>query len=315
MDAVRALFLLVAVSVLSCSGKGCGSPNVTDAGALSAAVSVPVIETPPPPDDEKPVYPITKDPPEPLAQRYCALFYERAETRRKACCPKTTFTPVLLTSECVRTLSAALRSKAVTVETTALDACEAQIAVEEKQCDWGGELPEQCKGLVKGTIAAGALCRSSLECVDGLQCRGLGTSRAGNCAPPSKVGERCADAPDTLASFVRQDVAATHPVCDGHCFLGACRALAPAGGECKSMLDCQKGTHCRANLCTDAPFPTAGQPCGGDACAAGLRCVAGTCTAIVRLGEACSSDDGCRSAFCEQGKCALSCDPIKRKGP
>lgn len=263
-------------------------------------------------DDDQPVYPLVDAGSDPVAQRYCALVHERAELKRKECCPATPFTPFLPTPECVRTLSHALRSAAVMFPPAELDACEAAISAEATQCDWGGSLPDTCIGVVHGRVAAGALCRSSLECAEGLHCSGLATTKPGRCAAAVKPGARCAAGPDSLAAFTRQDAEAKHPPCDGYCKLQWCAAMVPLGGACVSVLDCGPGRRCLAGKCSAAPFPAAGESCEHDACAAGLSCVRGTCIALKRLGDACAGDADCRSGSCASGKCTLSCDVIRR---
>jgi hypothetical protein len=117
--------------------------------------------------------------------------------------------------------------------------------------------------------------------------------------------------PDALASFIKQGTEA-HPSCLGYCKLGICKAPVAEGEACQSIVECAAGLHCKEKVCSKAAPPDAGESCAKDACLLGLRCVGGTCVAPARLGEACTDDDGCRSAFCDQGRCTMSCSAIKR---
>lgn len=308
-------FLFVALA--SCTSPTPPSGTTSTASASSAAPDAAPADTATQAegrasDDIKPVYPETKDPPDPLAQRYCDLVYELAEKKRKECCPDLAFSAFRPTGECVRTLSYALRSKAVTLETAAVDACEAALLEEAKRCDWGGAIPAACEGIVRGHLDENALCRSSLECKDGLFCGGLGATNPGKCKRPEPVGARCGITIDTLGAFIRQDAEREHPQCDGYCERRRCAATVAPGGECKSSLQCGKDRRCSGGKCTDAALPAAGKPCDQKACEKGLVCVKGTCVTQRRLGETCGSDEECRSTHCEradggEAKCAMSC--------
>src|SRR5262249_54705581 len=139
--------------------------------------------------------------------------------------------------ECVRTLSAALRAKAVTLEVEGVDACARAMAQAHEGCGWVGpfppELPVACRGLVRGALEKGARCRSSLECRDGMRCSGAGPTAAGRCAPPRADGESCGTAVDTLATYTRDaDLDARHPECQGHCARFRCAPRVTAGSAC-----------------------------------------------------------------------------------
>lgn len=250
-------------------------------------------------DEAKPVYPQTQDPPDPAAERYCNLIYESSEQKRKECCPAMNFTGFRPTGECVRTLSYALRSKAVALDPKGLDACEAAITEEAKRCDWGGSIPAACEELVRGALGDREACRSSLECKEGLHCAGLGTTRPGKCAPAFPVGARCGGGPDSLGAFVRQDAERSHPECEGYCDRRVCAATVPPGKVCKSSVQCGRGLHCVRGGCTDAPLPSAGGSCADVPCAPGSRCVRGGCVVEKRLGDVCASDEECRSGACD----------------
>lgn len=95
-----------------------------------------------------------------------------------------------------------------------------------------------------------------------------------------------------------------------------CRAIATAGQPCKVGLpsSCEAGHYCDADTMNMefegncVASPSAGQPCrevGFDqlACAEGLVCLNGQCTARKRLGATCSTDDECYSGACVVGRC------------
>ena len=299
--------------VLSCCAPRCAEPPQPDAGALPPA---PVAQRAP--DDDGPVYPLSDEPPHAVAQRYCDLVYERAERTRKTCCPKVTFTPFLPTPECARTLSFALRAKGVVLGDAALAACEAAIAQEEKHCDWGGQLPQPCLGIIEGQLDAGTPCRSSLECATGLNCAGLSTTGPGKCAPPGATGQRCAQPPDSLGAFTRQETEEGHPVCEGFCRRQWCVPTSQLAASCMSMLDCGPRARCYEGRCTDTPAPGPGESCSKAGCAAGLTCANGTCLVPRRLGDACGHGHECRGGYCEvsdggAGRCAMSCELIRTK--
>jgi hypothetical protein len=288
------------------------APTASSAAPSASAEEIPPgLEGAPKGDEIRSVYPVTTDPPDPVATRYCHLVHERAEEKRRACCPGTTFFPFLPTAECARTLSAALRASAVAIEPAALDACEAAVAEESKHCDWGGTMPAACVGIVRGRIADGAACRSSLECGDGLFCAGLTPTHVGRCARPLPEGGTCGGSADQLAAFVRQEVEPAHPDCEGYCKLRRCTAPVGVGQRCAASVECGRGGHCVGGTCSAGALPLAGEPCAGEPCAAGHRCLEGVCAAPKRLGEPCGSDEACRSGHCEAGGCALSCAPFR----
>jgi hypothetical protein len=296
---------------------GAASKAVTSAGAESAvAPASPGRERES--DEIKPVYPRTQDPPEPAAERYCNLMYEVSESKRAECCPSMPFSVFRPTDECVRTLSYALRSKAVTLEKADLDACEAAIMEEAKHCDWSGATPAVCEGIVRGQIGEREVCRSSLECKDGLRCAGLGATKPGKCFPALPVGAPCGAGVDTLGAFIHQDPERTHPECDGYCDRRRCAASVEIGGACKTSLQCGFGRRCQSGHCTAAPLPSAGEACGAAPCATGTICLRGTCVAPKRLGEACAGGDECRSGDCEiadggERQCSMNCEIIRTK--
>jgi hypothetical protein len=173
-------------------------------------------------DDEsvRPVYPLDGVSSDPAAVRLCAALQERPQTRLAEC--RATTPGVLMTRECIRTLSAALHLGAVSLEVTDVDRCADAADRALAGCAWADrgapEPPAECEGIVHGALAAGARCRSSLECLDGLRCHGAGPTSAGQCGPPRDDGSTCGGSVDTLAVYVRQDhYDARHPECRGWC--------------------------------------------------------------------------------------------------
>lgn len=281
-------------------------------------------------DDVDSVYPVDpKAPIDPLAERLCSALGEMPEKKRAACCSTTP--GIVVTAECSRTLSAALRYKAVEISAATVDACVAAFEKTLEGCDWVGPFPpgppKECQGIVKGLLAEGARCRSSLECSGSLRCRGVGPTTAGKCAPPRAVGELCGGSTDTLATFVRQnDLDKQHPECaTGHCIKHRCAEAVAANEPCTVTADCAEGLQCLptggakkggppAQKCTAAPLPAKeGEACPGGVCAGDLQCTLGKCTRPKPAGEECTTDFECRggcvkSGGAAKGKCGPRCD-------
>jgi hypothetical protein len=323
----------IAVAVLACGGglgaASCKDKAPSDAAAASAsavasaAASATASAAAAPErggnDDVGPVYPIDNQPPLPLAQRYCEVVQENPNKRREACCPSMPgFVPV---AECVRTLSSALRSGAVTIDAAALDACAAAVAKETAGCDWvtsvGAPTIPACLGIIKGTIKEGARCRSNLECDEGMRCRSLGATHPGKCMPPLPERRMCNISTDSLAAFTGQDdFERRHPECAGYCLRKQCVEAIAVGGSCTASVQCGPKGRCVAGKCSDGAPPGPGQGCT-DVCAAGARCSSGKCVATKGDGESCENDAECR-AQCERadgaktGKCARQCPSLAK---
>lgn len=284
-SAFAGAFALILVG--ACEGVAPAPAASASGSAVAASSAAPKASDPYPraEDDTLPVYRPTNDPPDPLAEKYCDLVHEASERARVSCCPDTTFTPFRPTTECVRTLSIALQSGAVTIKDGALDACAKAVDV-KKPCDAPDILPDACVGIFVGHRDEQVGCRSALECKEGLYCRGLGVSAPGRCTPPDPVGATCAEGVDALASFVRQDAAASHPICHDVCFQQRCRAFVKEGGKCTTAVECGPGSACRAGSCKAGPP----EP-----------------SKLARLGDACKADADCMSGACEEKKCAMRC--------
>jgi hypothetical protein len=332
MKLARPIVVVSALSalLLGCPKKGGGAATdagpgdaSTDGGAggdAGAAASG---------DDVRPVYPVDPNiPPNPIAQKLCAGLTEMPEKKRAACCQAQP--GIVFTSECTRTLSAALQYKAVQLDEGAVDACVAAFEKTLDGCDWVGPFapgpPEACHGIVKGLLAFGEKCRSTLECAGALRCRGVGPTTPGHCSAPSNNGEVCGGTVDALATYVRQnDVDKDHPECAaGRCIKHRCGPPAPENGDCQVTLDCAEGLQCIASAsppprakkgehpaparkCLRRPLPKEGEACPGGICAGDLGCVLNKCTARKPGGATCANDFECRGG-CVQGKCGPRCD-------
>ncbi|MDF2695350.1 MAG: hypothetical protein K0S65_3733 [Labilithrix sp.] len=282
-------------------------------------------------DDVDSVYPVDpKAPLDPLAQKLCAGLSEMPEKKRAACC--TTTPGIVVTTECARTLSAALRSKAVELAESAVDGCVAAFERSLEGCDWVGPFPpgppKECQGIVKGLLGEGAKCRSSLECMGSLRCAGVGPTTPGKCSTARAIGELCGGTTDTLATYVRQnDLDKQHPECaTGHCIKHRCAMPIPAGGVCHVTLDCAEGLQCLPasgpvkkgahpeRKCAPHSIPTReGEACPGGLCAGDLQCIMSKCTRRKGGGEACTNDFECRGGCVRtgtnaKGTCGPRCD-------
>ncbi|MFO0758582.1 MAG: hypothetical protein U0359_18965 [Byssovorax sp.] len=254
-------------------------------------------------EEIEPVYPLTRDPPHPLAEKLCAALHDLPAKRKAECCKTTP--GVTFSGECVRTLSYALGHKAVTVSEAEVDQCAAAMARSLEGCDWTSPMspgvPPACEGILHGAIAQGERCRSSLECGEGMRCRGVGPTHVGTCEKPLPTGSLCAIAVDPLASFTRQmGFEAHHPECTGTCGRRRCVEPLAVGAPCETSAECGGKNHCIAGKCSDAPAPEAGKPCLVHLCAEGARCLKGMCVTPKENGKACSDDVECKGT-CRRG--------------
>jgi hypothetical protein len=278
------------------------APAVADAGGKADATAEDD-------DDVRPVYPVDGVEPHPLATKLCGALHDLPESRRAACCREPS--GLVVTKECVRMLSAALRGGAVTVDAADVDRCAAAMENLLDGCEWVGpfppEQPAACLGLVKGQLAARARCRSSLECEGSLRCQGVGPTTPGKCAPARDDGAGCGGTVDALATFVRQnDLETTHPECKGFCSRIKCASPGAAGSPCARTRECGPGLQClgaaknaaadpkaQRGACTPKAPSKLGEPCPGETCEAGSQCVQGTCVARRPAGAACENDFQC----------------------
>jgi len=305
--------LLALAACLAGPLASCRSHEVTAARATSAEAEPPAARRD---DDElRPVYPAEAGPADPLAERLCRALHDIPEERRAACCATTP--GLVVTHECIRTLSSALRSRAVAVDGGDVDRCAAAIEAAHAGCEWVGpfppELPSECDGIVRGSLTVGVRCRSSLECRSGMRCAGAGPTSVGICAAPARPGEACGTAVDVLATYTRQvRVEAAHPPCDGYCDMHRCIAFVAPGAACASSVACGAGQDCRDGRCGARVMAKRGEACPGGSCEAGLRCYRGRCVAPGPAGAACASDfecqGGCAKREAGAGVCGRRCD-------
>jgi len=283
-------------------------------------------------EDVEPVYPIEANAPAlPLAEKLCNALTTLPEKRRAECCNAKP--SIVITAECTRQLSAALRHDALALEEKDVDACIAAFDKTLEGCDWVGPFPPgppaACQGIFKGKLAAGQRCRSSLECTGDLRCKDLGPTSPGRCAPAgSSEATSCGGTVDSLATYTRQnDVDKRHPECKDRCIKHKCQKPVDEGGACLISADCQEGMQC---LPAAGPLQKNGQPprkcvagkapskegeaCPGDVCEGTLQCIRGKCTNKKAGGEACTDDFECRGGCLRdggasgKGTCGPRCD-------
>jgi hypothetical protein len=254
-----------------------------------------------------------------LAERLCDAVQAQPARRKGECCGGTVQS---LAAVCASELDGALTRGAVTLEAAAVDRCAADVSRRLEGCDWVTPLlpplPDSCRGIIHGRLKLAQACHSSLECEDGLFCRGVAPGKAGVCAMPSAVQARCENPADNLASFTRADDDGRHPSCAGLCLKGQCIPLSPAGGTCASSATCHPRLQCIAGRCLDQPLPKLGESCAGNtSCGPGTHCDKGRCAALKNAGEVCASPAECRGLACEiapgekVGKCVEPCGPTR----
>ena len=269
-------------------------------------------------DDEpvQPVYPLTDLPANPLAQRLCDALHTGPSARRAQCCGWST-PGYSVTGECVRTLSAALASKAVTLAPDEVDRCVAAVGKLYEGCGWVGPwsptTPPECTSMIQGQLAEGVKCRSSLECSGTLRCRGVGPTDPGVCGKPRAAGAECSAGVDSLAAYTRHDrLEETHPECVGYCARYHCTPFVALGEKCGANVQCGPENRCAGDKCVAGPVARLGEACADTGCEAGSRCYARVCTKPKPAGEACSSDTECAAACVKDdagaaGVCGMRC--------
>jgi hypothetical protein len=204
------------------------------------------------------------------AREVCHVVQGAPAERRAACCggrPSGN-----LEEECVRALSTALAAGRIELDRSQLSRCSEASTRALEGCDWvtpGQPMPpEECRDLTRGRVAAGDVCRSSLECVSPLHCEGSTPTQGGRCAAPRPTGAACRAASDGLASYLfERQLEREHPSCSGACSLVThrCEPGAPPpeaapsarrgpGEACVSDFDCSAGG------CNGAPG-TCGMKC------------------------------------------------------
>lgn len=249
------------------------------------------------------------------AAKLCATLHALPAERKQACCEVSSGS---LVAVCTEELLAAMQRGATKVDAKAVDVCAEASSSALQGCDWVGPLqpalPAACASLVEGSAATGAQCQSSLECADGLYCRGLSPLAPGICAAPAQVGARCEFPADNLAAYARAGDDRRHPSCAGVCLRGQCLAVAETGGSCRSNSGCAAGSTCSDGRCVVAAAPALGESCSMSAgCGGGAVCIANLCTAPKAGGDSCTLPFECRSLECrktpgqEEGRCSDVC--------
>jgi len=258
------------------------------------------------------VYPGTVKTPDPRARSVCQALHGLPAERRVACCGGAPGR--LLLDECTRVLSLALGAGNVELDVQRTDACISNQQAAFTGCGWVGPsappLPEVCQGLTVGTLEQGARCRSSLECRDGLRCRGLGPTQAGVCDAPGAPTTACDLGADPLAVYLLQD-SGRHPECAGACVRRACIAAVGVGEACTFGGQCGPGAHCAAGRCAPGRSAPDGEACTVGACAPGSVCHDATCVRRKQEGERCAADEECLGACLHPdggaGMCGMRC--------
>lgn len=204
--------------------------------------------------------------------------------------------------------------------------------------------PEACDRTATGTIADGAACSDSVQCISRscqytpVDCDRNTTCCAGACAPTTVTvaeGGACMDVSQTCASGLFCDAGISPPACKKRAAAGqACNTVMP----CLETLRCVRPTGATEGTCTT--YPKRGEVCSGplsfcddahdfcdpttnkcaarlapgaDCSAASEGCVAYApcdstthlCVKQPALGQACTEDVGCLGSLdCVNGTCA-----------
>jgi hypothetical protein len=175
-----------------------------------------------------------------------------------------------------------------------------------------------CNGTCEQPAGAGDLCQAgNADCSLGYLCVGADEANglAGNCRTYDEVfaggqGEGCdiAGGEWCSADLVCQVDTITADGIEASCAANVgsaepCRLAVP--DQCPDDEFCDVPAMMIEGTCK--PRPTIGQACaglGGDVCAAGARCNAGTCKGLTALGGSCADDDVCYSENCSlDGEC------------
>jgi hypothetical protein len=274
-------------------------------------------------DEVRPVYPLLKGEPEPAARKLCAALHEVPARAKAACCQGTSGSS--LASLCEGVVTAALRAGAVTIEAEAIDRCAAAMDQAHQGCEWvtplSSPVAPECEGLVRGRLAENDVCRSSLECADGLRCHGAGPTSTGRCGKPA-AGGSCNTGVDVLATYARQDgYDKAHPECTGVCSQHRCQPALALGEACKSSAACGPGVRCVAGHCAAKAPGAEGEKCADVLdCASGLHCTGGVCKAKGGEGAVCERDLDCRASCLKakgqaRGVCGHRCSYAAPSAP
>jgi hypothetical protein len=225
----------------------------------------------------------------PLAVKLCDALHALPGRRVAECCG--TSPSRFVFDECVRVVSVSLEAGSVSLSADRVEACASAAQASLEGCDWVTPseplAPPACQSIFRGTIEEGRVCRSSLECVEGLHCQGLSATRTGICARPQAIGAGCGVHVDVMATYVlERGLDRARPFCRDFCSLAdhRCEPLPVEGSACLANINC-------------AP---------SQACVAG-RCAPSTPRAAAAPGDACKSDFDCDQGGCIAGTCGKKC--------
>jgi hypothetical protein len=219
--------------------------------------------------------------PSPLAAQLCTMLHALPGRRAAECCgtPPNQY----LYEECVDVVSRSLASGAIELDATSIAGCERAMVTQLSGCDWvrpGLPLaPAACQGLIKGRVAGGGACRSSLECASRLHCVVASGASHGRCMPPEPVGAMCGRSTDALAAYALERTAeASHPWCADFCSLVThrCEPAPLEGAACRADVNCAAGQRCSQGACRAGPRE-AQLADTGQACRADFECARGGC--------------------------------------
>jgi len=300
--------MLVVLALAAAACRTRGATDAPDAGSTARSDAPSASDRNPRPASSAPVdtlgtiYP--RDlPPHPLATRLCDTLHAVGARRKAECCGGE---PALfLATECARVLGATLHAGTAVLEESAVQRCAAAMVDAVQGCDWvtpsPPSAPEACQGLLKGKLATGSVCRSSLECEGQLYCAGVSPTKTGVCTPPGAAGAGCGTHVDVLATYLLdRGLGTSHPFCADFCSLitHKCEKEPAIGSACVANVNCGPSQTCVKGRCSTAALGGAGEPCGAVPCAKGLRCLDKACVPLANVGEACSSEADCAVGGC-----------------
>lgn len=190
-----------------------------------------------------------------------------------------------------RVAGATLQLPGVIATDAQLRACAT--AIDGSACDALGYGAPACR--LTGTLADGAACLLA-NADTSVQCWGdlCASDDSGNANPATSL--QCA------SGFCEASV-------EGAC--GRCAPRAPAGGRCSlpGFGPCATGLACDQRSGTCAPPIAKDQPCDGETCALGLKCVEAKCIDPLPVGGACTTYECATGLACsDDGKCVESSD-------
>jgi hypothetical protein len=154
------------------------------------------------------------------AEELCVWLNRMPRERRARCAGE----PVGVTLEraCTHSLVAAFERGTIALDPEAHTRCIEQQRARATDCGVADAAAVSCDAVWHGQLVAGASCRSSLECADGLHCDGvLGPLSPGVCRAPQVAGAACGDGIDALTVYLPQ-AAPRHSECAGRCLQGTC---------------------------------------------------------------------------------------------